>query len=444
MGPHPTDVNPEAHHGGRPGRIVLTTVGSLGDLHPYLALGVELQRRGHIVTVATTALFGQRVEAAGLRFHPLRATATEGPSPEVIRRVFNGSRGVEYIFRELILPALGDAYRDTCDVAAEADLLVAHPLAFATRIVAEGRGLPWISTQLAPVSLLSALDPPFLPGLAWLHRLGAPPAVWRALLRFARWQTRRWLQPVDALRRGLGLPEGGNALFDSGGASTRELALFSPLLGAPQADWSPNTVATGFAFYDQPAPGNMELEAFLNAGAPPIVFTLGSSAVITPGDFFRESALAARQVNRRALLLGAASESAGTSTVPGAPGQDVFACAYASYAEVFPRAAAVVHQGGVGTTAEALRAGRPMLVVPFGADQPDNARRVERLGVARVLSRRRYRAMRVAQELRRLLEPGYARRAEQLGALVRAEAGVRTACDEIEDVLNRREPKGAG
>ena len=417
--------------GGR--RIVLTCVGSLGDLHPYLALAMELKRRGHRPAVACMPAFQERVEAAGVEFRLLRASTTQEPSAELIRRVFNGRKGIEFIVRGLILPTLRTAYEDTCAAAADADLLIAHPLTFATRLAAETCRLPWISTQLAPMAMLSAQDPPVLPGFGWLRSvpLKVRPAVYRTLFWWGARQTRRWMRPFDALRTELGLPDTGNPLFAGGRSPLRELALFSPSFGAPQPDWPAQTVATGFPFFDQPIAADPALEAFLDAGPPPIIFTLGSSAVMNPGDFFRESAEAARRLGRRALLLGA-SPAFGASE----HGSDLFACAYGSYARIFTQGAAVVHQGGVGTTAEALRAGRPMLVVPYGADQPDNAARVARLGVGRVLARPQYRAKRVARELAELLENSqYAERGEQLRAKIRAENGSGAACDLIEAAL---------
>jgi UDP:flavonoid glycosyltransferase YjiC (YdhE family) len=202
------------------------------------------------------------------------------------------------------------------------------------------------------------------------------------------------------------------------------VALFSPLLGAPQPDWPPNAHATGFAFYDRLDKSQglpPELERVLDSGPPPIVFTLGTSAVMDARDFFVESARAAAQLGRRAvLLIGRDPANAPAAPLP-------------PYSEIFPHAAAIVHQGGAGTTAQALRSGRPMLVVPFAHDQPDNAARVVRLGVARDIGRSRYRAARVASELRELLDdPGYAARASDAGRRVQAEDGVAAACELIE------------
>lgn len=417
---------------GRGARVVLTCVGSLGDLHPYLALALELARRGHVPVVATLETFRAQVTGAGLQFHPLRAVTTETASTDLIRRVFHGRKGVEYIVRQLILPALHTALADTLDAADGADLLIAHPLTFATRLVAEARGLPWISTQLAPTSMLSIYDPPVLPDLGWVHRLRPAPAAYRLFFALAERSTRSWFAPYLALCREMGVVPPGNPLFAAGHSPVRDLALFSQILASPQPDWPAQTVATGFPFFAQPAPPNPELERWLASGPPPVIFTLGSSAVMDPGSFFTESAEAARQMGKRALLLGAEP-----AALPGqAETEHRFACRYAAYAEVFPQGAAVVHQGGIGTMAEVLRAARPMLVVPFGVDQPDNAARAQRLGVARVLGRGQYRAARVARELRPLLEDArYARRAAEVGALILGEQGTARACDAIEAVL---------
>jgi UDP:flavonoid glycosyltransferase YjiC (YdhE family) len=109
---------------------------------------------------------------------------------------------------------------------------------------------------------------------------------------------------------------------------------------------------------------------------------------------------------------------------------------YAPYAELFPRAAAIVHQGGIGTTAQAMRSGRPMLVMPYGHDQPDNAVRVARLGIARTIARRHYTPARAAAELRPLLDkPVYGQRAAAVGKALQQEDGVRAACDALEGLL---------
>jgi len=209
------------------------------------------------------------------------------------------------------------------------------------------------------------------------------------------------------------------------------LAMFSSVLGRPQPDWPPNTVQTGFVFYDQEAeatPG--PLQGFLDSGPRPITFTLGSTAVMDPGRFFEESAAAARLLGRRALLL------MGKNAPLPNPTQDLLAADYAPYSCVFPQSVCVVHQGGVGTTAQALRAGMPQLVMPYAFDQPDNAARLTRMGAGLSLSRQRYRAERAAKKLNRLLATAtYDERASEVGRRVGRENGASVACDTVERAM---------
>jgi rhamnosyltransferase subunit B len=241
---------------------------------------------------------------------------------------------------------------------------------------------------------------------------------------------------VYRLRAGLGMSRGGHPLFEGQHSPVRVLALFSRLLGDTQPDYPRQTVITGFPFYDAAPtrPADPDLLAFLDRGEPPIVFTLGSSAVWIADDFYPVSIAAVRALGRRALLLVGENASALRAQVP----ESIGVFDYAPHGLVMPRASAIVHQGGVGTTAQALRAGRPALVVPFGQDQPDNARRAARLGVARTITRGQYRVDRLVRELSLLAKPGYAERAHEVGVQVAAERGVENACDEIEKVLGSR------
>jgi UDP:flavonoid glycosyltransferase YjiC (YdhE family) len=213
------------------------------------------------------------------------------------------------------------------------------------------------------------------------------------------------------------------------------LALFSPLFASQQPDWPPQTRITGFAFYDGHRELAMpeQLEEFLEAGEPPIVFTLGTSAVWVARDFFRESIAAVKLLRRRAVLL--IGDGRNRPDLPLA--SDVIAVDYAPYQSVLPRACAMVHHGGIGTTSQGLRAGIPTLIVPFAFDQPDNAAHAERLGTSRTLSRKRYLAGRVAKELDVLLSrPQYAAKAAEVGEQLKAEHGTVVACDLIEQFLN--------
>jgi rhamnosyltransferase subunit B len=208
------------------------------------------------------------------------------------------------------------------------------------------------------------------------------------------------------------------------------LAMFSSVIAKPQLDWSKNTIQTGFTFYDDlQARGGLsdELERFLSNGEPPIVFTLGSAAVVIPGTFYQESIKAVKLLNQRAVLL------IGNNPPPFDLSDDIIAVDYVAYSQIFPYACAIVHQGGIGTTAQALRSGRPTLIMPYSHDQPDNAARVERLGTSRTISRQDYIGARVAKEIKELRSnPNYTLRAAEVAAILKVENGVGAACDMLE------------
>jgi UDP:flavonoid glycosyltransferase YjiC (YdhE family) len=419
-------------------RVVFTTWGSLGDLHPYLALGVELKRRGHAVRVATLAAWRDNVKRAGLEFAPIRPDVPEGDDQarELIRRVLDPRRGPEYLFKEVFAPHMRETFDDTRAAADGADLLVSHQLPVTAPIVAEMTRIRWVSCMLLPMAFLSAYDPPTPPQAPFLRRIAAlHPSIARALLALARLEMERWMTSTYRLRDELGLPRGKNPLLGAQHSPERVLGLFSSAFARKQRDYPPQTIVTGFPFYDAAdamAP-DPELMRFLDAGEPPIVFTLGSSAVWIAEDFYHTAIAVVRKLGRRALLLAGEAAPALRDQVPASIG--VFE--YAPHSLVMPRALVNVHQGGVGTTGQALRAGRPMLVVPYGQDQPDNARRAFELGLARTVPRGRFTAARLERELVPLLaDSTYAARAAAVGAQVSAERGTDVACDAIDQLLD--------
>jgi rhamnosyltransferase subunit B len=416
-----------------PNRIVIVTIGSLGDLHPCLALGLELDRRGHRVTIASTEYYRAKVEELGIEFHPIRPN-WDPTDQELIRQCENLRRGPEILYRKLVLPELRATYDDLISVAASADLMIAGELVYAAPLVAEKLSLRWVSEILSPFSFFSSHDPSILvnaPSLIHLRKMGW--RAYRAGLNLGRLATWHWSNPVRRLRRELGLRTHCDPLFRDKYSPDLVLALFSRWLAHPQPDWPRQTFQPGFVYFDrqksESAPSK-ELTAFLAAGDAPIIFTQGSIAVHHPGDFYQVSIEAAKRLGRRAILLGAKTVAEGCSS-------QVLVLPYVPYSQIFPHGAVNVHQGGSGTTGQALRAGRAMLVVPYGWDQPDNAARIERLGAGLHLARTNYSPDTATKALHRLLcEPHFALRAAQIEAAMKEENGEALACDAIETILN--------
>ena len=427
-------------------RIVLSNIGTLGDINPLIAIALELKRRGHVPVMAVPAVFEERVRPLGLEFHAVRPDID--PNNTILAAmIYDVKKGTERGLREFLFPALRQTYDDLTDAATKperADLLLLGELNYAGPIVGEVTGIPWASYVLAPLSFFSAFDPPVLPMYPRLARADKTvPGFGRVIGRVARFMSRKWPQPIYDLRAELGLEKGRNPLFDAKHSPNLVLALFSRVLGKEQKDWPENTLITGFCYYDADA-GNTalpaNLEEFLAKGPAPVVFTLGSAAVMTAGKFYEFSAKAAIKLGVRAVLLIGADPR---NRLKQEPPETICVAEYAPYSALFKRSAMVVHQGGVGTTAQCLRAGKPMLIMPYSHDQPDNGRRMQRLKVGRVIRRGSYTPARVARKLKAMLaEPILARRAVEVAQILEQEDGVGTACNALEELYERTRKRG--
>jgi rhamnosyltransferase subunit B len=421
-------------------RIVLSNIGTFGDINPLVALALELKHRGHTPVLALPNIYRPKIEPLGLAFQAVRPDI-DPTNSKLVAMVYDVKKGTETGLREFLFPVLRQTYDDLLAAATEpvrADLLLVGELNYAGPLVAEVTGIPWASYVLAPLSFFSAFDPPVLPPYPKLARADKLAGFGRVIKRVARFTTRKWPEPIYALRRELGLPRGANPLFDAKHSPDLVLALFSRVLGEEQKDWPPHTLITGFCFYDSDA-GNAELpphlEAFVASGEPPVVFTLGSAAVLAAGDFYEVSAKAAMRLGLRSvLLIGNDPRNRLKLALPAS----ICVAEYAPYSALFSRARLVVHQGGVGTTAQCLRAGKPMLIMPYSHDQPDNARRMRRLKISRTIQKDGYQPARVARKLQAMLDdPTYASRAQRIAQQLRGEDGVRTACDALEALYAR-------
>jgi UDP:flavonoid glycosyltransferase YjiC (YdhE family) len=412
-------------------------MGSLGDLHPKIAVGLELKNRSHEVVINTWEGYREKIGKLGLEFYPMRPDIDQ-TDRDLLADLMHPIKGPEKVIRELVFPYLHQMYDDMMAACDGADLVVTGELIYIARSVFEKTGIKWVSTSLAPLSMFSSDDPNVYPQAEFLEILRPLPSVFHSgLFAFMRSTISHWYKPYRSFRRDLGLSEDHDPMFTGKYSSLLHLAMFSKALAKPQPDWWQPTVQTGFCFYDgQLDTGQMPdgLEEFLSVGEPPIVFTLGSAAVLDPRDFFDESVKAAKMLGRRAVVI-----YGNDNEPPAGLNDEIVGFPYAPFSRVFPRVACVVHQGGVGTTGQVLRAGVPALIMPYSHDQPDNAARCRRNGVARTIKRNRYTAGSAAAEIKQLLgDPRYAQRARDAAVVVASEHGTTAACDAIENALLRK------
>ncbi len=411
-------------------KILIATFGSLGDLHPFVALAHSLAGEGFDPVLAAPENYRDYIRSEGLSFAAVRPDAEQltqrvGADLGGIARRMAEDGG--FLFKELIFPYLRESYADLLAASDGACAVVAHALAFAGRAVAEKRALPLINVRLSPVMLYSPHDPPLGMGAAF-----APPnsALGVGYNRAALWTLSQlvglWAAPLRRFRRDIGLPPAhGLKLLLGEEMGLATIGLFSPLLALPKAQQ--RLFIAGHSFHDRFLNAALapEIEAFLDAGNAPVVFTLGSFVAEGRAEQYRACVEAGRQLGRRVLLLGHEKDMAELRAYL-AP--DVHVAAYVPHSLVFPRACVVVHHGGIGTSGQALRAGAPQLVTPYLGDQYDNAERLRRLGVARRLDGPSVTTQTLARELAALLgAPDVSARAAALAQVVAQEDGAARA-----------------
>jgi rhamnosyltransferase subunit B len=381
--------------------VLLPTLGSSGDVHPFIALGLELLRRGHRATIITNPYFRETIEAQGLAFLPV------GSSEDVVRIIadpdlWHARRGFEVIAREVIAPSVAEVYR-LIEAHADRDtVLAASSISLGARVAQEKLGIPTASVHLQPIVIRSRIEQGMFGNVRisksqpmWLKRAFYALVDWLAIDRVVK-------RPLNEFRASLGLAPIARVLDRWVHSPQCVIAFFPDWFAPPQADWPPNTHQVGFPLWDGAGVSRADpaLEEYLASGAPPVIFTPGSAAS-TMQRYFHQSVEAVRSLGLRAMLV-----TNFASQLPRDLPDGVRAFGYLPFSEVLPRAALMVYHGGIGTLAQTIKAGVPHLVVPSSHDQFDNGWRIERLGLGRSVPQPRFDAARAAREIAGLMGDG--------------------------------------
>lgn len=421
-------------------RIVITSYGSTGDLNPFLAIGVALRDRGHAVTFAVEERFAPAVAALRFPVHHLSGDAEADLLPYQ-RALFGGGSpftSVSAIVNHYIAPHLRARIEELRAACESADLLLSSASQMAARAVAELTGIPWISVALSPTFASRYLIPQpqafNLPGPLQhaANRIGWD--IGNAALR------RIVDRPINAVRAELGLPPARDLLSFGSLSRTYTTVAVSPAFTPRPSDWSAYLHVTGFCFWDTPAAWQEppELAGLLDGSRPVVAVSTGSMAPSVQrrfANFFAASVTAIRELGARALVIGA--EPASLPEV--ADDGETLILPFAPFSTVYPRCAAVIHHGGIGTLAQALRAGVPSLVVPWGADQFFTAGQVTRIGAGRWLRRRGYTSDKARRTLDALLnDPAYHQRTRAIAGEIASEDGPGAICAAVENALMDR------
>lgn len=422
-------------------RILVVSLGTYGDVLPFIGLAAEMRRRGHDVVLGGAERFKAAAEKAGVPFETVMSQAQYAhvfEHPSFWRPIVGAMR----LFRAMpsfLAPVYDFIERNN---RPGETLVVASHLALGARVAEEALDVPTASIHLTPIMLISRNLGPRTPVVwapAWLpasvqwrlqtglytHFIG--PLLLPGLNAF---RASKNLRPLKKIRRWWH-------------PRRRMILLFPDWFAPQQPDWPRQARQIDFPRADQfgaESPAlDPRLDAFLDAGDPPIAITFGSARQKNDA-LYRVAVKACARLGRRCLVLS-------QQELAPPPGYEdrVFFSRYAPLSEVLPRCAALVHHGGVGTVALAFAAGTPQLVVPFAFDQFDHAARVKRLGCGDWMRRIGFTAGRAARMLRSLLADveiaGACRRVSDVCA--HGDDAIARACDELEAEFGRRRSAGS-
>jgi rhamnosyltransferase subunit B len=364
-------------------KILICTRGSLGDVLPYIALAHGLQKNGHQVLMVVNASNLGVVNKQGIECVAFDVGQdADAQNTKAFKGLTQSLLGSLKVLRKL-----GKHLREEVAciqrLAPSFDLIIGSQTSLAAPLVARALGKPWVFSGVSPMAFISFIDPPYLHGLRWLGKDSMLPNWWKSVLRWF------FLKLSDVIyvdyrqiEQELGLTHQ-HPLFAGRYSPWLNLALFSPLLAKPQADWPAKTVQCGFVKATSGAAHQTDdvgLKRFFASGPAPVVFTLGSIARVDPQDFYDLALKVIAKLGVRAVLIK--REGVPLNVGPSMP---VHVCSFADYSVLFRACRCVVHHGGVATLMQVMAAGKPSLILPRTLDQFDQAARAQKLGVAEVL-----------------------------------------------------------
>lgn len=416
-------------------KIIFTTIGSLGDLHPIMGIAKELQEMGHQPIIAASEFYRDYIESAGISFHPLRPYINH-EDPLIIRAVLDTQKGPEILHKKYIFPELKSSIEDLLKITDGADLIVSSVLTYFVPIVSHLSGVPWINSIVAPISMWSGYDPPILAPLPFLGKMRfLPHSLHHFILKQLFKVSEPWANPLKKLRQEHGMSPGLNPFWEGLFQGQKTLCLWSEYFYDKKPDWPSNAATTGFVFYDpkQKNPLSEELNQFISKNEKMMIFTLGSTTIQDPEEFLKIFYEVAKELNAGCIIT---TGKRFLNDFKKLNTENVLFVDYIPYTQVFPFANLVIHQGGVGTTANCLKAGIPQVVLPFCMDQFDNGYRVKRLGAGEVLERKHLTKKSLLAKIQNVSNSQEMKKsAKEISTQMKDENGAQKAADAILEVV---------
>lgn len=415
-------------------KVCVFTLGSRGDVQPYVALGKELIRQGHSAVICTGESFRTLIEENGVEFHrtesDLMAFANTEVGKAILEEPMKNWRLALRYSKELLNPAYRKTLDDFFDAAKDADIILYHPKALGAVDIALHYEIPCVSMPPVPITYPT----PEFPNLALTTKnLGATLNKLTYLVN-AKAEQSQMREINDFRKKTLGLPKRKAGIYTCNDGS-REIPTVYPVSGKlfPEVtSWEGHVFLPGFFFLEGNEKLEPEMEEFLAAGAKPIVITFSSMPLKQPDIFLEKLKNALKETNNRAVLL------TGNSGMQAADDPTIYVTKAAPHNLLFPRAKGILHHGGVGTMAAALRSGVPQLIMPGSVDQPFWAERLHRLGYApEPLREKTVTEVSLAEAFRCFDDPLVQEKASMIGTEIQNENGTIQAVRYLETLVDK-------
>ena len=409
--------------------FLLVSMGTYGDVFPFVGVGAELKRRGRRVTLVANEEYAREADRFGFEFHSLISNADTHElmgNPDVWHPVRSAALGAKWMSGRV-----SSQYEMLQTLIGLDTVIISYPPIFGARLLHETDGVPLVTLVPMPWVIPSGHHPPDI--MATLNMpMWMPSIIKRAHWRLLEAATDVIIgRNINRLRQGLRLRKV-RQIARWAFSPQMTIGLFPDWYAPPQPDWPTNLKTAGFSDFDggDDAGLSRSVIEFIESGEPPVAVTFGTG-MLHGKEMFEKGAEVCRLLGVRGILLSRFEDQ-----VPASLPEGVIRCEYASFRELFPRCGAVIHHGGLGTTAQALAAGTPQLILPFAWDQRDNGSRVKRLGAGDWLPSKSS-AEKVAKALRPLMTPEARTRCDEWSTRCKSTKANQQAVDWIEEFAMR-------
>ena len=412
-------------------KILVITIGSRGDVNPFLLLALKLKSAGHDVVFCASENFRNLVEGQGIRFvrHSSQQeyeTVTHHPD------LWHYRKAVPTLMKKALLPAIRKIYPLIMQERSKDFLVVAPATALAAKLAEEATGIKLVQLHLAPCMFRTIQDTAQIGTVPMNDKL---PAWYKKLV----W----WIidtiiidpcikKDLNSVRRELGLKPVSRIMNSWMFSSNLNAAVFSRHIAPQQPDWPMPSEVFDFLLYDGDEQVSPEAAQFLSKGEPPIVFTFGTAFYFGKKDFI-ESMQALEMLGARGVFLTPKTEDI-PERLPGTIG----AFSFLPLGKILPSCRAIVHHGGIGTLGQALKAGVPQLIRPLAYDQFDNAYRVTTRKLGNYILARQYQAESLYNKLRGMLDDAeVAQNCRHVASTIDSEKTLENLVSAIEEIGRR-------